>query len=80
LHGAPAWRGWKNEGFVRRLEYSARKVVDYDLEGDEWKSKVAGSKFKDYPHYGLAASGAIGIQGDHDGTLAIRHMRIRELP
>jgi hypothetical protein len=59
---------------------NGRKVVDYELQSDDWKSKVAGSKFKDYPRYGLASSGAIGIQGDHDGTLAIRNMRIRELP
>ena len=45
-----------------------------------WKAKVAASKFVDYPGYGQATVGLIGIQGDHDGTLAIRNIRIRRLP
>ena len=59
---------------------NGRKVVDYELKSEEWTGKVAASKFKDYPHYGLASSGAIAIQGDHEGPLAIRRLRIRELP
>lgn len=58
---------------------NGRKVVEYDLQGADWKNKVAASKFSAYPHYGLASSGLIGLQGDHPGTLAIRRMRIREL-
>jgi hypothetical protein len=59
---------------------NGRKVVDYQLNSAEWRSKVAASKFAAYPHYGLATQGLIGIQGDHPGSLAIRHMRIRQLP
>jgi Domain of Unknown Function (DUF1080) len=59
---------------------NGRKVVDYELQSPDWKGKVAASKFSAYPKYGLAASGLIGIQGDHRGALALRHMRIRELP
>jgi hypothetical protein len=59
---------------------NGRKVVEYDLRSPEWTAKVAASKFKEYPHYGLAKSGLIGIQGDHPGSLALRHIRIRELP
>jgi hypothetical protein len=59
---------------------NGRKVVEYDFGSPDWKQKVAGSKFAAYPHYGLASSGLIGIQGDHPGALAIRNMRIRELP
>jgi hypothetical protein len=55
-------------------------VVSYDLESPDWKAKVAASKFAKYPNYGLAKSGFIGIQGDHSGTLALRHILIRELP
>jgi hypothetical protein len=29
--------------------------------------------------YGRARSGYIGIQGDHDGTLSLRNIRIRSL-
>jgi len=58
---------------------NGRKVVDYELQSADWKAKVAASKFAAYPHYGLAASGLLGIQGDHPGTLAIRNLRIRAL-
>jgi hypothetical protein len=59
---------------------NGQKVVEYELGSDDWKARVAASKFREYPHYGLAQQGYIGIQGDHDGLLAIRHVRIRELP
>jgi hypothetical protein len=59
---------------------NGKKVVEYELGSADWKARVAASKFRKYPHYGLAAKGYIGIQGDHPGLLAIRHMRIRELP
>jgi Domain of Unknown Function (DUF1080) len=55
-------------------------VVAYELESPDWKAKVAASKFSKYPNYGLAKSGFIGIQGDHPGSLAVRRIRIRELP
>lgn len=59
---------------------NGQKVVEYELWSPEWKGRVAGSKFKDWPNYGLAKRGYIGIQGDHPGTLSIRNIRIRELP
>jgi hypothetical protein len=59
---------------------NGRKVVAYELKSADWKSKVAASKFAQYPNYGLAPVGMIGIQGDHPGALAIRRIRIRELP
>jgi Domain of Unknown Function (DUF1080) len=59
---------------------NGQKVVEYDLAGSDWKAKVAASKFSKYPNYGLAKRGFIGIQGDHPGALALRHIRIRELP
>jgi hypothetical protein len=58
---------------------NGKKVVEYELGSADWTQKVAASKFAAYPHYGLAKSGLIGIQGDHSGVLAIRNMRIREL-
>lgn len=55
-------------------------VVAYDLGSPDWKAKVAASKFSQYPNYGVAKTGFIGIQGDHSGALALRRIRIRELP
>ena len=65
-----------------RVEHwlNGRKVVEYELQSADWKAKVAASKFASYPSYGLAASGMIGLQGDHPGALAIRRIRIREFP
>ena len=59
---------------------NGKQVVTYELWSPDWKAKVAASKFAPYPNYGLAKKGSIGIQGDHAGTLTLRHMRIRELP
>lgn len=76
---------WNTARIVVRghhVEYFAngRKIVDYDLGSPDWKKRVAASKFKDYPGYGLAPEGLIGIQGNHPGSVAIRDMRIRVLP
>jgi hypothetical protein len=59
---------------------NGQKVVEYDFNSPDWKAKVAASKFSKYPNYGLARKGYIGIQGDHPGSLELRHIRIRELP
>ncbi len=56
------------------------KVLEYELGSADWKARVAASKFSAYPHYGLAAEGLLGLQGDHPGALSLRHIRIRELP
>ena len=58
---------------------NGQKLLEYDLGSPDWEAKVKASKFKDWPHYGLASRGHVGIQGDHDGTLSIRNVRIREI-
>ncbi|MEA2761047.1 MAG: hypothetical protein QOD47_331 [Gemmatimonadaceae bacterium] len=58
---------------------NGQKVVDYTLASPDWEAKVKASKFGQYPHYGRAPSGYIGIQGDHDGQLWLRNIRIREI-
>ncbi len=55
------------------------KVVDYELGSPDWQARVAKSKFAAYPNYGKAPQGFIGIQGDHDGALDVRNVKIREL-
>jgi hypothetical protein len=58
---------------------NGQKLLEYELGSPDWEAKVKASKFVEYPKYGRAARGYIGIQGDHDGVLAIRNVRIREL-
>jgi 3-keto-disaccharide hydrolase len=54
------------------------KVVEYELWNDDWERRVRGSKFRDFPHYGRARRGHIGLQ-EHDSAVAFRNIRIREL-
>jgi hypothetical protein len=58
---------------------NGRKVVEYELWSPDWEAKVAASKFKVWPNYGRAKKGHIAMQGDHQGELAFRNIRIREL-
>jgi hypothetical protein len=56
---------------------NGRQVVRYQLGDEDWLRRVAASKFRDYPEYGKASRGLIALQGDHEGALAFRRMRIR---
>jgi len=55
------------------------KLLEYELGSPDWEAKVKASKFKDWPNYGRASRGHIAMQGDHEGVLAFRNIRIREL-
>jgi hypothetical protein len=59
---------------------NGQKVVQYELWSPDWEAKVKASKFKDWPNYGRAKSGYIAIQGDHNGVLTLRNIKIRTLP
>lgn len=54
------------------------KVVEYEIGSEDWDRRVQASKFKQYPSYGRARRGHIGLQ-DHGDTVAYRRIRIREL-
>jgi hypothetical protein len=58
---------------------NGQKVVEYELWSPDWEAKVKASKFVDWPNYGRAKKGYIAIQGDHEGKLSLRNVRIREL-
>ena len=57
---------------------NGQKVVEYELGSADWSAKVKASKFKDWPGYGKATRGRIGLQ-DHGDTVSFRNIRIREL-
>jgi hypothetical protein len=59
---------------------NGQKVVQYELWSPDWEAKVKGSKFVDWPNYGRSKSGFLAIQGDHNGVLALRNIKIRTLP
>ena len=58
---------------------NGQKLLEYEIGSSDWEAKVKASKFSAYPNYGRAKQGYIAIQGDHDGTLSIRNVRIREI-
>jgi hypothetical protein len=55
------------------------RTAAYELGSPEWAGLVRASKFAAYSEYGRAPRGHLAIQGDHDGTLAIRALRVRPL-
>jgi hypothetical protein len=52
------------------------KVVDYYLWDDDWKQLKERGKWKDYPYYGMALKGQIGLQ-DHGGLAQFRNIKIK---
>jgi hypothetical protein len=57
---------------------NGEKVVDYELWTPEWKTLVANNKFKQWPSYGTAKAGVIGLQ-DHGDSVAFKNIKIRIL-
>ena len=56
------------------------KLLEYEFWSPDWEAKVKASKFGAWPDYGRSRIGHVALQGDHNGTLAFRNIRIRELP
>ena len=55
------------------------KTAEYELGSPEWLERVRRSKFNEWPEYGKAAEGVIGLQ-DHGDRVAYRNIKIRPLP
>ena len=54
------------------------KVVAYELGSTDWLQRVANSKFAQWPAYGQASHGHIGIQ-DHGARVYFRNLKVREI-
>lgn len=52
------------------------KVVDYHLWDQDWFARKEKGKWRDYPYYGMAKKGAIGLQ-DNGGLVQFRNIKIR---
>jgi hypothetical protein len=89
LHEPPADKvvrpaGQFNDARIRvrggRLEQwlNGMKVVECDLRGDDFRQRVAESKFNAYESFGTVRRGHIALQ-DHGNDVWFRHIRIRDL-
>jgi hypothetical protein len=54
------------------------KVAEVRIDNDDWKTLIAGSKFKAWPGFGLEPRGHIALQ-DHGDTVSFRNIKIRDL-
>ncbi len=58
---------------------NGEKIVEYELWSEDWKQRVAASKFSKMPEYGRPRSGHIALQ-DHGDRVWYRNIKIRRLP
>lgn len=54
------------------------KIVEYEAWSEDWRARVRASKFVEYPGFGEARSGHVGLQ-DHGNPVWFRDVRIRPL-
>jgi hypothetical protein len=54
-------------------------MVRYELWSPDWEERVRNSKFVEWPEYGRARMGHIGLQ-DHGDRVWFRNIKIREMP
>ncbi|MBI2689615.1 MAG: DUF1080 domain-containing protein [Acidobacteria bacterium] len=57
---------------------NGKLACSFEFDSDDWKKRVAASKFAKYAKFGVARRGFIALQ-DHGHFTAFRAMRIREL-
>ena len=53
------------------------RLVAYDLDSDDFRRRVAASKFRDRPEFARVHRGRIGLQ-DHGDVVRFRNIRVRE--
>ncbi|MFI5234538.1 MAG: DUF1080 domain-containing protein [Gemmatimonadales bacterium] len=75
---------WNTARIIVRGNYvehwmNGKKLLQYTLGSPDWSAKVKKSKFGAWPNYGKSARGLIGVQGDHNGSLQLRNIKIKVL-
>jgi len=54
------------------------KILEYNRGSDDFKAKIAASKFKNIPNYGILPQGHLLLQ-DHGSIINYRNLKIKEL-
>ena len=57
---------------------NGEKILEFEAWNDVWKNQKLTGKWKDYPDYGLAKTGAIALQ-DHGKKVYLKNILIRPL-
>jgi Domain of Unknown Function (DUF1080) len=55
------------------------KLLEYEMGSPDWEARMKASKFAAWPKYGRLRSGHLAMQGDHNGSLSFRNIKIRPL-
>jgi len=77
---AGEWNDTRIVAVGHRVEHwlNGIKVVEYELGSRDWEERVAASKFAEWPAYGRARRGHIGLQ-DHGDPVWFRSIKIRSI-
>jgi hypothetical protein len=57
---------------------NGEKVVEYDINSPDFKARVAGSKFKQWPQFATGKTGAIALQ-NHGDAVWFKNLKIKVL-
>lgn len=57
---------------------NGKKLVEFEMFTPEWAERIAKSKFKDMPGFGIYREGHIALQ-DHSDRVAFRNIKIKKL-
>jgi hypothetical protein len=61
------------------VDMNGVKYYDFVYNSDDFKARVAKSKFRDMPGFAKYDSGFLGLQGDH-GSVSFRNIKLRPIP
>jgi hypothetical protein len=79
-HAPGEWNSGKIVAKGAHIEHwvNGQKTADYELWSPAWQAKVAASKFKAWPGYGMAKSGHLALQA-HGDEVAFKNLKVKVL-